>query len=143
MKIRAERVIMRLMSPYLERSFLAVQRCLVPRSAAFSEAQQNESLRIIRSFLDSKPAAVQFRLSLFFRIIDLFSFFYGGRSFSGLSPEKQTRVLHGLFDSGISLFRKGFWGINTLARMGVYGQPSIYPDLSYRLKPLSHDRTDA
>lgn len=134
---------MGLMSPHLERSFLAVQRRLVPRSAAFSEAQQKESLRIVGDFLNSRPASVRFRLSAFFRIIDILSFLYGGRSFSGLRPEKQSRVLNALFDSSISVFRKGFWGVNTLARMGVYGQPSVYPDLSYRLKPLTHGSKNA
>lgn len=134
---------METMSGHIERNILAVQRCLVPRSAAFSEAQQRESLRIIRNFLEGKPASVRRKLSAFFHIINLFSFFSGGRTFSGLSPAKQAQVLNALFDSKISLLRKGFWGINTLARMGVYGQSSVYPELSYRLKPLPHDRTGA
>ena len=127
------------MSGHLERLFLAVQRRLVPRSAAFSEAQQQESVRIVRNFLAGKPASVRLKLSLFFRVINVLSFLYGGRTFAHLSAEKQTQVLHTLFDSNISLLRKGFWGINTLARLGAYGQPSVYPDLSYRLKPLNHD----
>lgn len=58
----------------------------------------------------------------------------GGHTFKNLPENKKYQVLDFFFDSPIGLFRKGFWGLNALAKIGVYGQPSVYPKLDYKLK---------
>lgn len=125
----------------MERTFLAVQRCAVPRSVRFTEAQTRESLRIVGDFLRQKPTDVPRRLRLFFLVIDALSLLRGGRPFHRLAENKQQIVLQSLFDSNVPLLRKGFWGLNTLARMGAYGQSSVYNDLSYRLRPTPDERS--
>ena len=129
------------MSPSAERSFIAIQRCLVPRSTALTAEQQSKSLEILRNFLANRPAPVRAKLGLFLRLVDALSLVYGRKRFFRLDQKKQKRLMQFLFDSKLPILRKGFWAINTLARMTVYGQSSIYPDLSYRLKP--YDRTNA
>lgn len=124
---------------YFERRFVAIQRCAVPRSAAFAEEQARESLVLVTRFLREKPSGVRFKLVLFLIYIDALSLLRGARLFPKLEGEKQRRVLKSLFDSRISLIRKGFWGLNTLSRLGVYGQPSVYPSLNYRLRQTPNE----
>jgi hypothetical protein len=124
---------------YFERRFVAIQKCTVPRSAEFSEEQVRESLQLVTRFLREKPSGVRFKLVLFLIYIDALSMLRGAKSFPELEEEKQRRILKGLFDSKVPLIRKGFWGLNTLARLGVYGQPSVYPSLNYRLRPAPHE----
>lgn len=129
------------MSPSAERAFIAVQKCLVPRSVALTAEQQSKSLEILRNFLASRPAPVRAKVGMFLQLIDALSMVYGGKRFFRLDQEKQKRLMQSLFDSKLPILRKGFWAINTLARMTVYGQSSIYRDLDYRVKP--YDRTKA
>lgn len=124
---------------YFERRFVAIQKCAVPRSAEFSEEQAQESLRLVTRFLEDKPSGVRFKLVLFLIYIDALSLMRGAKVFPTLAAEEQRLILTGLFDSRVSLIRKGFWGLNTLARLGVYGQSSVYASLNYRLRPTPHE----
>ncbi len=119
--------------------FEALQNALVPRSAGFSEAQRTESRRLVNQLVGNMPAANQRKLGLFLAIIDLLSMFFGLRAFRRLSPVKQKAVLVWLFDSPVGLLRKGFWGLNTVARMGVYGQPGLYDEIGYKVRETPHD----
>ncbi|MCC7441018.1 MAG: hypothetical protein IT285_05275 [Bdellovibrionales bacterium] len=56
------------------------------------------------------------------------------RSFPGLAENQRERLLRALFNSRFPILRKGFWGLNTLTRLGLYGQESVYPQIGYRLK---------
>ena len=117
--------------------FDALQKVLVPRAVNFTPEEQLRSRKMIDDLLLEKPAAILFKIKLFLVLIDVISFFFGGKCFRYLNLQKQKQVLHWFFDSKIALLRKGFWGVNTLAKMGVYGQKEFYKDMGYVLREVS------
>src|SRR3989344_6551310 len=96
----------------LEKRFLVIQNCLVPRSLKFTPDQKRKSVDLVNRLVEDKSPKDLFRLKLFLRVIDVVSFFYGFSAFSGLNSKKQIRVMNLFFDSPIPLLRKGFWGLN-------------------------------
>lgn len=119
--------------------FEALQRRLAPRSAAFSDVQWQSSRTLINNLLSKQAMGNRKKLALFLVIIDVLAFFTGLRPFRNLPAAKQDRLLRRLFDSPVGLLRKGFWGLNTLAKLGVYGEPSLYEEIGYRLRENPHD----
>lgn len=122
------------MEHYFQRSFFALQRCLVPLSGRFDGAQHQTSLAIVERFINNKPKAIRFKFLIFLIYIDMLSLLLHARLFCNLPPTQQNNILLGLFHSRMPLLRKGFWGLCTLAKMSVYGQPSVYPWIGYHLK---------
>jgi hypothetical protein len=114
--------------------FEALQRRLVPRSASFSDGERSASRDLVDDFLGRQPTATRRKLALFLFVIDLLSLFSGLRPFRRLSPSRQDRLLRWLFDCPVGLLRKGFWGLNTVARLGVYGQATLHAEIHYRLR---------
>jgi hypothetical protein len=112
----------------------AVLPVLVPRYRGLSADEQSRALQIIEDFLRSRPAVLRFRLNLFFVLIDLLSVLRTGRLFRFAHPSGQEKVLRSFYDSPIPLLRKGFWGVNTLAKMGVFGQTTVQVSIGYELK---------
>lgn len=118
------------------RRFEALQGCLVPPARQFTDDQKKQSRQIINRVLQSQPASQQNKLKLFLILIELTSIMRTGKRFHALPYEKQERVLLIFFDAPIGILRKGFWGLNTLAKMGVYGQSSVYPEICYRIRKV-------
>ena len=116
--------------------FEAIQHCIAPRSLRFTPEQRRESIRLVNRLLAEKPPDVHKKLSLFIKVIDLLSILRGLRPFAKLSEKKQTKVLNFFFDSPVPLLRKGFWGLSTLAKLGTYGQNSLYKEIGYQKRPL-------
>ena len=114
--------------------FEAVQQCLVPRSKQFTPARKQRARELVNELLATKSPAVHLKLAALLVAIDLRSFYVGFKTFRNLREEQQRQVMNWFFDSSIALLRKGFWGVNTLAKLGVYGQPSIYAEIGYRLR---------
>lgn len=114
--------------------FEALQRRLVPRAARFTESERDASRTLVNNLVAKQAEKNRRKLGLFLAIIDLLSVFFGLRAFRNLPPAKQDAVLHFLFDAPIGLLRKGFWGLNTLAKLGVYGQPALYGEINYRVR---------
>lgn len=120
-----------------EVQFIALQNSLVPRSKTLTPEQKQISLNIINEFLSEKSKFDHFRFKLFLILIDLYSFGVGLSPFRLLSEAKKQAVLNHFFSSPIGLFRKGFWGVNTLAKMSVYSQNFIYKEINYERKPFT------
>lgn len=116
--------------------FEALTRVLVPRSAAFTSPQWDEACTLVDGVLQDKPASVHRKLGLFMWLMDLVSVMLAGKTVRHLPPENQRRVMDWFFNSPISLFRKGFWGINTLCKLAVYGQPQIQDEIGYVKKSV-------
>jgi len=114
--------------------FEALQAALVPRSQQLGVGRRAESRAIVEKMVSGQPPEKRRKLAIFLVLIDVISFFVGLRPFRRLPPAKQRRVLGWLFDCPIGLLRKGFWGLNTLARAGVYAQPDLYPEVGYHLR---------
>lgn len=121
--------------------FEALQRVLVPRAAAFDAVARDASAALVSSVVDRMPVANQRKLAVFLLIIDVLSLFRGLRPFRHLPVGQQQALLTWLFDCPVGLLRKGFWGLNTLAKLGVYGQTTLYPEIGYRPRPNPTDST--
>ena len=57
----------------------------------------------------------------------------------GAAEVVQDALLSSLFGARVPLLRKGFWGLNALARLGVYGQTSLHAEIGYRLRENRDD----
>ncbi len=121
-----------------EKRFIAIQNCLVPLSRDFREDEKRYSVALINGLLSRKPKKDIIRLSIFMIVIDIISLLKRLRTFRGLSPENQNQIAEFFFDSPVSLFRKGFWALNALAKFGVYAQESVYPKLHYKIRAFEH-----
>ncbi len=119
--------------------FEALQQCLVPMARHLTPDQKRESRQLINRMLRRQPAKQRLKLRLFFLLIEARSFLKAGRSFHQLSDEQQCQVLRTFFDSSVDLLRKGFGGVNTLAKMSVYGQESVHTSIHYQLRELKRD----
>jgi hypothetical protein len=118
--------------------FQALQHCLVPRSQHFTESQHQESLRLVNDFMSHHPPAIHKKLALFFKVINVIAILRFGKSFAKLSLPQRTRIMNFFFNSPIGLLRKGFWGLNTITKLSVFAQTSLYPDIGYEKKDVSH-----
>jgi hypothetical protein len=114
------------------RRFLEVQRCLVPGAVWLGPEGQKESLRLVLGTLRGQPAGAALGLKVLLFLLEVAAVTRHGRAFNRLNRERQRRLLGWFFDSPIPLLRKGFWGLNTLAKLGYYGQSAIYPKIGYR-----------
>lgn len=114
--------------------FEALQNCLVPRSQKFTRNESVRSTLLINELLHQQTVSSRNMLALFIMLIDLFSCIRYARSFRHLNAAKKKAVLNFFFDAPISLLRKGFWGLNTLARLGVYGQTELHDEIGYHLR---------
>ena len=127
-----------LLGPWAGARFRAIQKCALPSCRSFTADQWDESFRIVNHLLGGKAPGVRRQLRAFLVVIEGLSFVTGGTGFPDLDPERQTRVLALLFDAPVPLLRKGFWGLNTLVKLSVFGQPSVYSAIHYQRKGLPH-----
>jgi len=115
--------------------FLRELQCAIcPIARRFNRDQTEKGLESLHSFLADKPAQVRFQFSVFLLWIRIKAVLNYGRRFQNLGPVKQAILLKGLRDSRVPLFRKGLWGVSTLMKMSVYGQPDVYPLIGFHLK---------
>ena len=119
--------------------FEGLTRCLVPRSRQFTEVQWTESRRLVNEILADKPPAVHRKIGMFLWLMDFASILLTGRTVRNANPSDQKRVMDTFFDSPIAIFRKGFWGVNTLAKLAVYGQSEINAEIGYVQKTLQQE----
>lgn len=116
--------------------FEAIQHCLVPRSQSFTAEQKMRSLLAVNDLLAAKPASMRIKLKIFLAFIDFVSICRGGLPFTYLNRTRQKQIMTFFFDSPVRLLRQGFWGLNTLIKLGVFGQPSVYGEIGYSKKEL-------
>ncbi|MBI2839555.1 MAG: hypothetical protein HYX75_14675 [Acidobacteria bacterium] len=86
---------------------------------------------LIERAIGSRPPAVQRQFGMFLRILDVLPVLRFGRTFTALRGEKQDCILAWLQGSPISLLRSAFWGLKTMTFLGYYGQPEVWPRVSY------------
>lgn len=111
--------------------FLTLQRTISPLAESFTAEQRQASLVLFHQQLAARPPSVRKKLGLFFFFINVASWIFCFGRFVRLAPDARERVLRMFFDSPVGLFRKGYWGVATLAKMGVYGQLAMYPSFGY------------
>lgn len=118
----------------LKNKFYNIISTLVPRSRGFTPEEKRRSFEIVNEFLEDKPGAIHFKIKLFFILIDITTFFKFFKTFKRASLEQRNEVCQYLFDCNIPLLRKGFWGINTLAKLSVFSQTTVHTDIGYQIK---------
>ncbi|MCB0365554.1 MAG: hypothetical protein H6624_03975 [Bdellovibrionaceae bacterium] len=108
---------------------------LVPLYLQMNPVQQEKARRQLILVLDRQSPKNLFRLHLFLRLMSWWPRLRYGRSFRRLPHHLQNSSIRIFFSCPIALFRKGFWGVNTLAKLTVYSQSSIYEKIGYNPKP--------
>ena len=117
--------------------FELFQETLVPRSENFTPVEREASRELVNNLLSSQPPIILIKIKLFMVMIEVFALITQRNAFGQLTNENRNQVLDAFFGSPISLLRKGFWGLNTLARLGVYGQTTLHEELGYHLRSQS------
>lgn len=115
--------------------FESLQKCLVPRSKTFNRQQAQRSRDTVNHLLSQQSPTAQRKLAVFLVLFDIVTSLRYAKLFKNLSDDQQAQTLKFFFDSPIGLLRKGFWGLNTLARLGVYSQTELHQELGYQLRP--------
>lgn len=116
--------------------FEVLQNVLVPRSREFSEGEKVSARALVNLVLMDKGPAIHRRIGLFLWLIDFIAVIMCGHTVGKLNSHQQKRVMDFFYDSPIALFRKGFWGVNTLCKLGVYGQAKIQDEIGYVKRPV-------
>lgn len=114
--------------------FESIQDCLVPRARVFSPEERSKSRKLVNDLMQDKPHVIHKKIRLFLYVIDIFSVLCGLQTFKNLDHKRQRRVMNFFFNSPFPLLRKGFWGLNTLCKLGVYGQDFMYEEIGYKLR---------
>ena len=117
--------------------FEVIQNCLVPRSLSFTETEKQRSQHLVNQVLQAQNKGSKKKLALFILLIDIAALLRHTTLFKQLNTSQQSSLLNIFFDSPMTIFRKGFWGLNTLARLGVYGQKELHDEIGYQLRPIN------
>ena len=113
-------------------TFRAIAATVVPETATLDEAGWKRVETIVEDALADRPPRKQRQLVVFIRLIDAMALARYGRRFASLGIDRRGALLRRLQDSRVLLFRRGFWGLRTLAFMGWYAQPATAERIGYR-----------
>lgn len=121
------------------RTLLELIPLLVPGASAATAEECSRAGEIIEHALASRPASVQRQVALYLGLLRWLPLLRHGAPLFRLTPERQQAFLHSMESSRLSLLRKGFWGIRTLAFMGHYGRPEVGATLGYEPSKSGND----
>ena len=94
--------------------------------------ESNEKIRKnALCILQSKEPALKKKFELFCRIIRVLSFLKTGKSFEKLTEERRVALLSSLENSSLSAFRRGFWGLRSLAMLAAYTNPARAREIGF------------
>jgi hypothetical protein len=113
----------------------ALVETVAPATRALDPVGWADIARLIQATLADRPWGERAQVALFLGLLEWSPALRHGRRFSGLAPARRARVLEGLSRSRLRLVRVGAWGVRTLALLGAYGRPAVWPDLGYRPDP--------
>lgn len=116
-------------------TFLALAETFVPEVAELDEAERARVLQVAESGLRLRPAEVSRKVTLFVRILDGLARMRHGRGLAKLAPARRTRLIESIQDSPLPPFRRGVWGLRTLAFMGYYTREDVRRAIGYRADP--------
>ena len=120
--------------------FESLQNCLLPRSKQFNEIEKQRSIDSVNLLMADQSKSAGRKLLIFIGLIDVVSYIYHFKSFRQLNNLQQNSILNKFFNSPIGIIRKGFWGLNTIARLATYGQKELHDEIGYHLRPLSSSK---
>jgi hypothetical protein len=78
---------------------------------------------------------VTWQLRLFMRVLQWLPLLRFGRPLTRLDASRRTRFLEAMQNSPVALFRKGFWGVRTVALLGYYGRAAAGSEIGYCADP--------
>lgn len=115
----------------IETSVRALALAIVPETRDLDESGWSSLEHVVSGALLDRPPTVVRQFRLLVRVIMILPVFRYGRTFRGLSPDRQARFLRGLESSPSLLIRRGFWGVRTLVYMGYYSRPDVQRAIGY------------
>jgi hypothetical protein len=115
----------------IESSVRALALAIVPETRDLDESGWSSLERVVSAALSDRPPTMVRQFRIFVRAVMILPVVRYGRTFRGLSPDRQARVLRGLESSSSLLIRRGCWGIRTLVYMGYYSQPDVQRAIGY------------
>lgn len=121
-------------------TFLAVAHRCVP---ALGREHEERVLAIVEEELAPRPRSALRLLCLFLLFLRLAPLVRFGSRFERLSPERQDAVLRFFESAPLLAFRSGFWGVRTLAFLGWYGSPEVWPSVRYSPSFSGNERLHA
>ena len=116
-------------------TFHAIAEAVVPEAANMNAAQWQAFEQLIEDALAKRPGKVRRQLAIFVRLLNLLSYLRFLRPLRHVSLPQRTQFLEHIQDSGLLLFRRGFWGIRTLIFMGYYARPEAAQLVGYAAAP--------
>ena len=116
-------------------TFHAIAEAVVPEAAAMSAGEWRAFEQLIEAALAKRPAQVKRQLAIFVGLLNLLSYLRFFRPLRHVPAPQRAQFLERIQDSGLLLFRRGFWGIRTLVFMGYYARPESAGLLGYAAMP--------
>lgn len=116
-------------------TFRAIACVVVPASEELDADGWAGFERIVQSALAARPEGIRRRIVLFVRALDAMARLRLGSGLASAEPLAARRFLEGIERSRVSLVRRGFWGVRTLALMGYYGRPEAASEIGYAAHP--------
>jgi hypothetical protein len=116
----------------LRRPFRALVTVFIPETASAGESAWLRLEEIATEALATRPAAIRRQVFLFIRFLDGLALVRRRRRLADLDPASRAALVEGIATSRLLLFRRGVWGLRTLAQMGWYTQAEVQRALGYR-----------
>ena len=113
------------------KTFLAVADRIIPTDDSSPGGGTMLTAGVVDWALDKMPADLRKKILLFFTVIEIFGFFFGGKPFSKNSNAAKDRELRWLENNPLRLFRMGFFGVKTYICMGYYTREDIWKTFNY------------
>ena len=104
----------------------------IPETASAGESAWLRLEEIATEALATRPAAIRRQVFLFIRFLDGLALVRRRRRLADLDPASRAALVEGIATSRLLLFRRGVWGLRTLAQMGWYTQAEVQRALGYR-----------
>ena len=117
------------------RVFRAVVATVVPEAGQLEEQGWRELEERAELSVRDRPSALRSQLRFFLRAIEWLPLLRYGRTFTALSAEQRTNLLHYLENHPLEVIRCGFWAVRTLAFLGYYTRRETLETLGYAADP--------
>lgn len=115
--------------------FRAIVTAVVPEAATLTQDEWSAAAAIVARAVAARTPTMRRQLGIFVRALDMVSFVKHGRTFTTLRPRERAELLASLGASPLLAFRRGVWGVRTLAFMGYYARPEAGRAIGYRASP--------
>ena len=113
------------------KTFLTVADRIIPSDKDSPNGGTLQTAGAVDWALEKMPPDLRKKFLLFFSVIEILGFFFGGKPFSKNNSAVKDRELRWLENNPIRLFRMGFFGVKTYICMGYYTREDIWKTFEY------------